>query len=406
MDNNNNFIVSSPAELSEAKRSQYEADKIKLSELLKLSSPDRIKKNELLEVNARLNDYEYSNGLTELYSYPKNIVIGTYCKCNAKCVFCLGSDPNSSTPEFSLTLFKDFYEKRARNALATASRMDFCGFGEPLTMKGIMEFVDYLNDNFPCSIKSFTTNGIGLNRKLVDAFIDGLYTLHVSLHASRSDLHKQITKTSTFNSIIKNLEYANRRRIKTGSKMYILLVFVVNTLNVRDIPEFVKLALKLGVDQVRFEYMTIYTKEQIQYSCFFDKELTNEMFKAAKSIASGKIDLRIPPLFNSEEVTSLSTAKQVCKDPWDWVYMDTEGVNYCCLASQHMGNLKNNTFEEIWNTEQYQNLRRSRVNNSFNKLCGHCMKGQTFKVNDFRSHVTARDETFKQIMEEYESIRQ
>ena len=403
--NYNNDISSgqSSSQLSEAEKSQYEADKIKLGKLLMLGSPGQTERHEILEVNIRINEYEYNNGISELYSYPVNIVLGTNCKCNAQCIFCTGPKSSPGTPEFSIELFKEYYEKKIGNALMAASDIHFCSYGEPLLMQDFMGFVDYLNKNYPYPSKAFTTNGIGLNPEIIDAFIAGRYVLHVSLHASRSDLHKQLTNTSTFDSIIKNLEYARRRREEMGSKMTILLVFVVTTLNVRDIPEFIKLAIKLGADIVKFDYMTIYTKEMIKYSCFFAKELTDEMFEAAKSIASGKIELLLPPLFNSGGETP-SPVKLICRFPWNWAYMDTECFTYCCVASQTMGNLQNNKFEEIWNSEQYKNMRRSLVGSTYNKLCEDCMNAQPLNINDFSSHVTHSQGVYEKIMEEYKSM--
>jgi len=71
---------------------------------------------------------------------------------------------------------------------------------------------------------------------------------------------------------------------KSGADIYITLIFVMNRNNISEAPDFVKMADSLGVNQVRFEYMTIFEPEQVEYSCFFIKELAKEKLMEAKTM--------------------------------------------------------------------------------------------------------------------------
>lgn len=49
-----------------------------------------------------------------------------------------------------------------------------------------------------------------------------------------------------------------------------------------------------------------------------------------------------------------------CGNPWTHVHVKEDGLVYpCCFSDEVMGDLRKQSFEEIWNGEKYQDLRRS-----------------------------------------------
>lgn len=49
-----------------------------------------------------------------------------------------------------------------------------------------------------------------------------------------------------------------------------------------------------------------------------------------------------------------------CGNPWTHVHVKSDGLVYpCCFSDEVMGDLRRQSFEEIWNGEKYQDLRRS-----------------------------------------------
>jgi radical SAM protein with 4Fe4S-binding SPASM domain len=196
-------------------------------------------------------------------------------------------------------------------------------------------------------------------------------------------------------AILKQIESLVFQR-KDTRKPGISLVFIMNTLNIEDLPDFVKLAGNLGVDEILCNYMVTYTPAHLKFSCFFQQELTNKMLKEAEEIAKS-LNLRIslPPKFASKEFES----NLRCNELWKYFYVETEGsVLPCCFAGSHVGYLNKEDFSAIWNGQTYQDLRRSLIEGNLNDRCKHCFKNNPLNVNKIRAHVTFQNDLQEKIL--------
>jgi MoaA/NifB/PqqE/SkfB family radical SAM enzyme len=151
----------------------------------------------------------------------------------------------------------------------------------------------------------------------------------------------------------------------------------------------------MGVDEIACNYLTVYEPEQLQYSCYFCKEKTNEYFeKAREMVKNFNVKLILPPLFGSSE-----DKQNMCTDPWSFFYVETQGsVNPCCFAGNHIGYINKNEFSNIWNGEEYRRLREGMVSGNIHSWCRHCYRYNRKNVNDIRSHITFRPEAQKKIL--------
>ncbi|MEE8179760.1 MAG: SPASM domain-containing protein, partial [bacterium] len=222
--------------------------------------------------------------------------------------------------------------------------------------------------------------------------------VQISLHASNSQLHKLLTKTDSFDRIVKQIEYLVSMR-ERKDRPTIDLVFLVNTLNIENLPDFVEFAACLGADKVTCNYMTIYAQSHLKLSCFFKQEITNLMFQRAREVAEkSRIILNLPPKFGMEEN---SDRQPICSEPWKYFYVEAEGsVLPCCYAGEHIGYLHKEDFEAIWNGNLYKELRRSLVENDLQSYCKHCYKNNSLNVNDLRAHISFCPEIKEKILKE------
>jgi MoaA/NifB/PqqE/SkfB family radical SAM enzyme len=339
----------------------------------------------LREKNLLLNDFEYSSRKTTLESTPEGVGIGAHYKCNARCIFCLGGKPKL----FCLERYKDFFEPALGLVISKARFVNFCGFGELFLMPGIKEFLEYVNEKIPDVNKIYTTNGTPLmNDDVLTLLTKSKSVVEISLHASNSQLHRLLTKINTFDQIVSQIRRLVSMRKLQGHPT-ISLVFLVNTLNIENLPEFVEFAISLGIDEILCNYMTIFTREHLKLSCFFKQEITNANFEKAECFARKKnFSIRLPPRFGKND---RSGRLNICSDPWKYFYVENEGsVLPCCYAGSHFGYLDRADFQTIWNGANYRHLRSSLIEGVPHEWCRYCQRHNSENVNDIRSHINFR----------------
>ena len=345
-----------------------------------------------LKPNSELNNLEFENKKCILGSTPQGITLGTNSECNAKCVFCLEGKYRS----FSLDLYRNYFEPRLEYMLNRADYLSFCGMGEVLLIPEIENFLEYLNKKYSSKNKILTTNGLALNNKnIAQRILRNKYSLQISLHASSSALHEHITGIKGgFEEITRNIkELAAKRKDKQSP--YITLVFVINTLNIEDLPAFVELAAALGVDCIQCNYLTIFKESHLKLSCFFKQELTNKMFELAEQKAGElNVILNLPPKFSARRYPGSK-----CGDPWKHLYIDTEGaVLPCCYSGEHYGEIKKEDISSIWNNNKFKRLRTDLASESPLQMCKYCVNAKQENVNYLSAHVSFRPEVQKIIL--------
>ncbi|MFA5163749.1 MAG: radical SAM protein [Patescibacteria group bacterium] len=336
--------------------------------------------------NKQLTETEYHNNESSLNSWPRVLFIQASGPCNSSCVFCSRGD---NYKMFDLEEFKKGFVENFYFLFYIAEKIVLTGSGEFLLLPEAEKILDYFDENFPHIEKMFATNGSGLLPSIAKKIVDSKsrYTIHFSLHASNHKLHKTLTRMDNFYKILGQLKYLLDIR-KDKERPAVHLTFVATTLNIEDLPNFVRLASNLGVDKVVCYYNYIYVPAQKYLSCFFKQDITNSVLDEAEDLArSLKVQLELPPRFKQKEYPKLD----ICREPWTQVMFDIDGNVLPCDASEDFrGNLKNaKHFHEIWNGQHYRRLRESLINGT-SDCFKYCFRANPAAVNDFRSHVIRR----------------
>jgi MoaA/NifB/PqqE/SkfB family radical SAM enzyme len=341
--------------------------------------------------NHELNEEEFRHKKVILESTPQGVTIGANYKCNANCSFCLGG----KYKPFNLKLYKNYFEPRMGNMIKEADYVSFCGMGELLLAPDIKDFLRYVNVTLRDNNKILTTNGLALKSTLTEVFTDSKYSIQISLHASNARLHEQITGLKGgFDKIIEQIRFIIARR-RNAQSPYVTLVFVANTMNIENLPNFVELAASLAVDSIQVNYMTIFKISHLKLSCFFMQEKANEIFdRATRKANELKVTLNLPPKFSAERYF-----QSICSDPWKNIYVDTEGaVLPCCYSGEHFGELRNNDVSSIWNNGKYQHIRTDLGSGNALAMCKYCLSSNPANVNLLNAHVSFRPEVQRLIL--------
>jgi radical SAM protein with 4Fe4S-binding SPASM domain len=267
-------------------------------------------------------------------------------------------------------------------------------------MPGVIEFIEYLNQKEPGVNKIFTTNGSPLiNNDVLGLLTRSRSAVEISLHASNRELHRLLTRLDTFDQIVTAIKRLCSLR-KNKANPNIVLVFLINTLNIENLPDFVEFAAGLGADEIICNYMTVFSRAHLKLSCFFKQEITNlSIGKAEEKAKKLKIPVRFPPKFGP---SPQSNKARLCSDPWKYFYVENEGsILPCCNAGYHIGYLSQADFETIWNGSSYKYLRRSLTKDPIHEWCRYCLRHNSENINDIRSHISSRPGFKEKILKGY-----
>jgi MoaA/NifB/PqqE/SkfB family radical SAM enzyme len=311
--------------------------------------------------------------------------------CNLGCVFCSAKKEKDVFGSYG---FSQCIENEMSYCFSQVESFifKFCGnFQLPLIKENV---VRKIQESFPASEKVFYLHGEYLTPENCDTFMSLWGRLHYSssssiqivLSASNEYFYKIMTGSDNYQRVKKQIQYFVSRRLRNYTKIH--LVFIATTINIEDLPDFVRLAADLGVDKVICSYNYIYTSTQKYLSCFFKQELTNKMLYEAEFLANNlNIETDLPPRFGQKEYPKST----VCREPFSQIMLDSHGHILPCDASEDcheiLGNGKD--FFDVWNSQYYQNLRKSLLEG--NAPCfKHCLRANPCAVNDFKAHVIHR----------------
>jgi len=159
----------------------------------------------------------------------------------------------------------------------------------------------------------------------------------------------------------------------------ISLSMILMQRNVHDLVEFIRLAKRLGADDIKLMYARIYPDAyrkkagdvrmiQPEDSLYFHQDVSDTLMREAVQVARGEgIPLDHPPLFGE----AFQERQRDCRDPWRSLFINFNGEVYPCPASEilfrpkvesgmyNSGNILQSHYSEFWNNRFWRELRRT-----------------------------------------------
>ena len=296
-------------------------------------------------------------------------------RCNLACPYCyVGKERNKS----ELTLEE---WRRVIDQIPFYSIVTLVG-GEPLLRKDFIDIFAYTSKKV-FNKTHIVSNGILINEEIIKAFIKyKLLLLSVSLDGYGETHNKNRAKDGIFDKIISNLE--NLKSQRQNQMIDIKTIVLENNLD--DLPKLYKLCEKMGFEFLSISFLrnnhwkqnSILQEsfipefnENYPIKLYFDMEHFKEVYKEIESI-KGKTKLRFSPKFeysknpieaieNFFQLPDDSPVNQIykpCTYPYNNMMINPEGFVYPCL-SQKIGNVKDKTLKELFNSPHYCCFRKN-----------------------------------------------
>lgn len=319
---------------------------------------------------------------------PFYVTLDVTRRCNLRCLGCRFHSENARPPavgdpdvkdvsfEMLERLFSDLKELNTRTLLLIAE-------GEPFLHP---RFFDIVRLAKKCGMRTIvTTNGTLIDeRKAGDIIEAGLDEMHVSLWTnSLEGYEKQYPGTDplNFDRVIDGVRTLSSLKAEDRTRApYIILTNPINRLNYQGVDAMVALAKQTGFDAISFSPFKTNRGELTQYalSSREQTDLCNHMTKLRKQIRAQGLGENIGRLLARYEFNA-AKHRGPCYICWYHSRIKVDGTVLSCGRSELvLGNLKKESFPEIWNGKAYRMERRKRLSpHSFayrNKICDceHC----------------------------------
>jgi len=314
-------------------------------------------------VNSLLNVLERRTNRDRLFSYPPVIQVEVTKRCNMNCFMCLRGEVSK----------KDMAPEVAGKLIPIsrwAGEMKLFGYGEPLISGAFYALLPRLD----CGRITFLTNGKALVPRLFHKIMTEtkrpIYSIAFSIDGASPKTYEGIRQGGDFHRVTKNLSYIDTYRKARGVVLpRTEISCVVMKKNIRELPDLVRLAVRLGVTYIVVAHLIVWEACNQDESLLYAQEATRRYFAEARETAfSGNVTLDLPAIITTVPEGSAGTTLPLqpnCHEPWRQPLIKYNGdVQPCCAAPDAvMGNLLEDSFQSIWNGSRFREFRR-RVNSA------------------------------------------
>ena len=285
----------------------------------------------------------YMNHISKVYQKiqtPTRVDIEATNICNADCVFCPRHSHTRKQKIMDMELFKKIIGELT--GIKTLREICLSGFGEPLLDKSLPEKIKYCkskNSNWRTIIFS---NGTYLDEDMSNKILDsGLDTINFSFNGGTKDIYEKTMKIDfdkTKSNIEKFIEVRNQRGAK---KPFVVLSCVLTKESLND--------------EIPFRNLWNNKADQVVVVKPHDwvGNIGQDIINIGQTrYAAFPCRLILHPFIN-----------------WDGV------VSLCCHDYNEFtsfGNLNEQNFMDIWNSEKYKNFRQRNVDGKLESICAGC----------------------------------
>ena len=283
--------------------------------------------------------------------------------CNLRCVMCPWREIAQDLENHGL-MSQEIWES-IRPYLPEIQSVDFTGGGEPLLQPNLPEWIAEAH-SAGCET-GFLSNGLLLKKEKLQRILDaGVDWICISIDGADAQLYEKIRIGSDFERVCENV--ANIAAMRTGNLPKIMVNFVLMDLNFHQIEDIVRLASRVGVDQINFKQCEVIRGERGKGHGLFGTEETRDIRRLKKSLEKAR---RLAKKLNIATTAFAFTPEEraVCEqDPRDSLFIRYDGLAAPCInlaiggpttflgseveiPNVHYGRLPDSDLMELWQTK-------------------------------------------------------
>lgn len=325
-----------------------------------------------------LNRYRHQPGEPRL-----NVRMDLTNRCNLLCKMC--HYPNTvHHPKFDME--PDLVRKIVEQVFPYTERATLACQYEAFMSRHIEEILQIVA-NGPCDSIGVVTNGTLLTERRARLLLETqvFVSMAISIDGGTRETYERIRVNGNWDKLVANLERLHALKQEYNS---VRPVLQFNTVLMKstalELPKLVELAIRVGVariEAIRYLEVNPSLGEGIP-----DWEAVIPALVEAKNMAHAHgIDLLLP-IEDPRLVTQTDTVQEVtcntaeigkyseyCEAPWQAVQIYPNGdIHPCGYYGEPFGNIREQNFEEIWNSPRYLELRRSLVRMRLHSKCQAC----------------------------------
>jgi MoaA/NifB/PqqE/SkfB family radical SAM enzyme len=307
-------------------------------------------------------------------------------RCNLLCETCPRTFEELEPPaDMSWALFTKIVDQ-----VPDIARVVMHGVGEPMLVRDLPRMIRYLKDRGTYVL--FNTNGTLMQPKKFQELIDtGLDELRVSLDAADRESYAKIRGKDFFNRIIRDVGkfIAYQQQVgATTPRVSLWLTGLKETVD--QLPDFVRLAAKMGVTEVHLQRLVFdeqgYGMARANHSLFETTRAEEQSAIEAAQSLGATLGVTLDASGATEPGLSLKRAAEdqpwsTCRRPWSLMYFTAHGRALpCCIApfsvrgyaNYTLGDASQQELREIWNSPTYRDFRKSLLSDAPPAPCKNC----------------------------------